>query len=223
MPVSASEAAAAIVCAARRSPPPCTGRGSRWTTIRTRWSETLTATKNFWWLGIYSRPVALRQDAIGESGDGQGGSSSGSVDGCFAVDSERVVYETIDDETILIHLETGTYYSLTGTGAEIWELLSTGCSLRAAEETLLRRYPADAARVRPELTRIADELTQEELLRPAAPASVSPAITDPPPRRFEPPVLQRYTDMEYFLRLDPIHEVDGSLGWPEAPASSGRS
>jgi hypothetical protein len=35
---------------------------------------------------------------------------------------------------------------------------------------------------------------------------------------FEPPTLEHYTDMEYFLLLDPIHEVDES-GWPHAPAA----
>ena len=39
------------------------------------------------------------------------------------VNSPHVVHETIDGETIIIHLGTGTYYSLDGVGADIWALL----------------------------------------------------------------------------------------------------
>jgi hypothetical protein len=42
---------------------------------------------------------------------------------------------------------------------------------------------------------------------------------EPASNPFEPPVLHRYTDMEYFLRLDPIHEIDPTIGWPEPPVS----
>ena len=34
------------------------------------------------------------------------------------------MHETMDGETILIHLETGAYYSLDGAGADTWELLA---------------------------------------------------------------------------------------------------
>jgi hypothetical protein len=44
----------------------------------------------------------------------------------FAVDPRRVVHETIDGETILIALETGVYYSLSGSGPEVWDLVLAG-------------------------------------------------------------------------------------------------
>jgi hypothetical protein len=38
---------------------------------------------------------------------------------------------------------------------------------------------------------------------------------------FEPPTFETYTDMQYFLLLDPIHDVDAA-GWPhERRAASG--
>jgi hypothetical protein len=33
------------------------------------------------------------------------------------------------------------------------------------------------------------------------------------PAAFEPPLLEKFTDMEDLLLLDPVHEVDGR-GWP---------
>jgi hypothetical protein len=137
------------------------------------------------------------------------------------VDSERVVHETIDDETILIDLDTGIYYSLAGSGAEIWTLLSSGITLADAAEVLRHRYPSDGEIPQHELHRLALELVDEGLLTPNnLPASQNGPVDrrsedGPAARPFEPPLLHRYEDMEYFLRLDPIHEVDDAAGWPE--------
>jgi hypothetical protein len=137
----------------------------------------------------------------------------------FTVDPAQVVHETIEGETILIHLRTGTYYSLTGSGAELWSLLAAGIPVDRAAETLRRRYPADADEAETSLRRLADELVEEQLLVQAP----NGAAAGPPPSQaseaaFEPPVMQRFTDMEYFLLLDPVHEADESAGWP-APIS----
>jgi hypothetical protein len=32
---------------------------------------------------------------------------------------------------------------------------------------------------------------------------------------FQKPLLQKYTDMEALLLVDPIHEVDEEEGWPK--------
>ena len=42
------------------------------------------------------------------------------------INSPQVVNETIQGEAIVIHLGTGTYYSLQGTGAAIWDARSAG-------------------------------------------------------------------------------------------------
>ena len=131
----------------------------------------------------------------------------------FRVDPQRVVHETIDGETILIHLMTGAYFSLSGCGPEIWSLLVDGWSDEAAAEELARRYPdqADAG----EATRaFVDRLVAEELVEESGePAEQPPGAEMPSGRPFDPPAVQKYTDMQYFLLLDPIHEVEAA-GWP---------
>ena len=42
------------------------------------------------------------------------------------INAPHVVHETIDGETILIHLGTGAYYSLEGVGAHVWGLAVAG-------------------------------------------------------------------------------------------------
>jgi hypothetical protein len=130
-----------------------------------------------------------------------------------------VVHETIDGETILIHLETGAYYSLEGSGAEMWNLLASGCSVDELCNEVAKRYPGNedvtgAART------FASEVLREQLLEPAANLDATPPAAPEavPGKPFEAPALNKYTDMEYFLLLDPIHEVE-EAGWPhERPA-----
>ena len=137
----------------------------------------------------------------------------------YAVEGERVVHETIDGETILIALDTGVYYSLTGSGPEMWALLCGGHSIGVVRRTLAERYPDQAEQAQMEVLRLAQELEGQGLLvesRLSAPGrDVAPhasgAFALP---TFAPATLHRYTDAEYFLLLDPIHEVDATKGWP---------
>jgi hypothetical protein len=136
------------------------------------------------------------------------------------VNPRRVVHETIDGETILIHLETGAYYSLEGSGAEIWNLLVAGWTEDELCDEVARRYPGDAEAISA-AREFTAEVLREELLEPAtgdgdAPAGPAPQAV--PDVAFATPALKKYTDMEYFLLLDPIHEVE-EAGWPhERPA-----
>ena len=47
----------------------------------------------------------------------------------YGVNPKKVVHQTIDGEAIIIHFDTGIYYSLAGAGAEIWALLAAGQSI----------------------------------------------------------------------------------------------
>jgi hypothetical protein len=133
----------------------------------------------------------------------------------FGVDHRQVVYEVIDGEALLIHLDTGTYYSLGGSGPEIWLLLVSGMTLAEARAAMERRHPAQAEAAGAEVERLAEQLLAEGLLRrvPATAAGEAPWPLGGT-GAFEPAVLTRYSDMEYFLRLDPVHEADGLAGWP---------
>ena len=139
----------------------------------------------------------------------------------FSINPERVVHETIDGETIIIQLETGTYYSLSEAGADAWRLLVDGRSTDEVVEDLGERYDATPEEFTEAIAELIAELRREELLElapdsaergvPSANGSTNGAGGARAP--FTPPTLKKYTDMQYFLMLDPIHEVDG-VGWP---------
>jgi hypothetical protein len=131
----------------------------------------------------------------------------------FRVDPQRVVHETIDAETIIIHLKTGSYFSLSGVAPEVWSLAVAGCSEDAAVAEVARRYE-DAADAADTARAFLRELVREELLEEAPDAGEEPRHVElPSPGPFEAPVLRKFTDLQYFLLLDPIHEVEAA-GWP---------
>jgi hypothetical protein len=142
----------------------------------------------------------------------------------LTINSPHVVHETIDGETILIHLGTGAYYSLDGAGATIWNLLAAGLSEDEVTARLASGGGVDRAAVEQAVESLAVELLHEELLTHLADdtasgsasrvAEIELEIADP----FVAPVLHKYTDMQEFMLVDPIHDVDADAGWPHVKA-----
>ena len=131
----------------------------------------------------------------------------------LVVDASHVVHETIDGEAILIHLGTGTYYSLDGVGAEVWALLAAGVDADALRSAGQERYDGDPVEVERGLSNLVAELLREGLVIEAEspPAAGSPEL---PSGRvpFVVPVLHTYTDMQEFMLVDPLREVDEVAG-----------
>lgn len=131
----------------------------------------------------------------------------------FRVNTPPVIHQTLDGEVIVVNLDTGTYYSITGMGTEIWTALVGGASrdeVAAAAQELHAATPAVEAAVRD----FVDLLVAEKLLDPDGEAGASrPFEPTFGSADFAPPRLERYTDMQDLLMLDPIHDVD-EQGWP---------
>lgn len=138
------------------------------------------------------------------------------------VNAPHVVHETIDGETILIHLGTGTYYSLDGIGAEVWELLAVGGDPTALLMAAADRYDGDVGEVQEGLSSLLAELLREQLLIEGEPPAIAETAIAETPRLpagrvpFSRPALNIYTDMQEFMLVDPLHDVDEHAGWPHA-------
>jgi Coenzyme PQQ synthesis protein D (PqqD) len=136
----------------------------------------------------------------------------------FRVNSPNVIHETIEGEVILIDLKTGTYYSLRDSGAAVWQALQTGAGEDGIAAELSSRYEASHEQIRDAVRQLLAELEREGLIRAdegeAAPAA-APSGSDNGAARlpFAAPVLEKHTDMQDLILLDPVHEV-GAEGWP---------
>jgi hypothetical protein len=127
----------------------------------------------------------------------------------FRINSPAVIHETIDDEVVIINLDKGHYYSLDGCGARIW----TGLIGGAAQADIAAGFEGPGEAVAAGVRELAAELEAEGLIVPAEDGLPVAPLPDGPALAFEAVKLQRYSDMEELLLLDPIHEVD-QQGWP---------
>ncbi|HUB76480.1 MAG TPA: PqqD family protein [Solirubrobacteraceae bacterium] len=135
----------------------------------------------------------------------------------LAINGRNVVHETIDGETIVIHMGTGTYYSLEDEGSELWSLIEHGADRGALLDYSLERWDGERAEIESAVCELLDELIGDGLVVETDGATGSgPAPLPSPPGRdpFAAPVLHRFTDMQEFMIVDPLHDVDAEAGWP---------
>lgn len=130
-----------------------------------------------------------------------------------------VVHETIDGEAIVINLATGTYFSLDGSGAAVWGRLLQGGTLDDAVLELAAAHGADPVALGAEVARLLAELHAHGLVASPPPEVLTHATVPGGLGTFVPPKLGVYTDMEEFLLVDPIHEVEPAQGWPHVAAA----
>lgn len=138
----------------------------------------------------------------------------------------RVISEVIDDEAVVIDLDTGSYFSLVGSGAQIWTAVEAGATAEQVVAALDQRSTGLPDEVESLVAGFLDQLTDLELavaLDPDDPRAGPPAAPDdlvdassPDPVAFVAPELTRFDDMQELILLDPIHEVDEQQGWPSA-------
>jgi hypothetical protein len=131
----------------------------------------------------------------------------------FRSNSPPVVHETVEGETIVVNLDTGSYYDLNHLGGSIFELLNSGMSTAELANVTATAYGLDQAHAIRTVEEFTAQLVAEQLLAPVA--NGAPRTTAQPdlPPTYTEPVLNKYTDMQELLLLDPVHEVD-EAGWP---------
>ena len=146
--------------------------------------------------------------------------------GSYRVNAPTVIYEAFEDETLLINLGTGNYYGFSGSGALIWNCIMRGDSVNSVVDNLQNSF-GNKDGIAPAVEDFVRELVEENLIVEIAsePAKAWEEVARQTVTldRFERPSLQKYTDMQDLLLLDPIHEVD-ETGWPNAllPKPSGK-
>jgi hypothetical protein len=139
----------------------------------------------------------------------------------FSVRSNEVISEVLDNEALIMNLQSGHYYSARDAGCIIWQMIAQGRSYGAILNGIQAEFDVSNAVLVPQLDRFIDALLAHDLIQVrvddgAAPvaASGSDAVADGSIRRpFTLPELDVYTDMQDLLLLDPIHDVD-EVGWP---------
>lgn len=132
------------------------------------------------------------------------------------VNTPQISHQTIDGEVVIINLDNGCYYSLLDLSAALWQFVAAGRTSDEIAAAVAAAYPepADAAA---QALAFVEQLRAEGLVVDGGPAASGPV--PPLPASWAAPLLEKFTDMQELLMLDPIHEVD-AVGWPHKPAGS---
>jgi hypothetical protein len=135
------------------------------------------------------------------------------------------MHETIEGEVIVIDLTTGSYYSLRDASAEIWREIEAGAHEDQIGAAVESRYDGPREEILAAVGRLIDELAAEGLIEPdGASGDAHVAAAAPPTTNgrlpFQAPVLEKHSDMQDLILLDPVHEV-GPRGWPHTADSEG--
>ena len=135
----------------------------------------------------------------------------------YRINTPNVVHEVIEGEAVIVNLATGLYYSVDRSGVDIWALLEQERAVADIITTLAERYTGQREIIEATVQKFLALLEAENLIvpqagpAPAAPPALSPATGAYVPR-FEPPALQKYSDMEDLLLLDPLHTLGQTEG-----------
>jgi len=78
-----------------------------------------------------------------------------------------VVDTALDDgDTVLLHLESKTYYSLNSSGSRIWQGIKRGTTLREISRCLQEEFEVEPQMADSSVLHIAGELSRERLVVP---------------------------------------------------------
>ena len=133
----------------------------------------------------------------------------------FKVDSANVSWERVENEVVAIQLNTGRYYNIQDTAADIWIMLTIGTSLDDITkefsdlstlpdcyEEEIRNYME--ACLHAKLILQTDESSKLELEKLPKEMNLG----------WKTPKLIEYSDLQDLILVDPIHDVEES-GWPD--------
>lgn len=149
-------------------------------------------------------------------------------DNVYTINRMKIIEETIDGEVIIINLDKGHYFSLNGTGTDIWKYIKLGTSISDISANIKASYSDPKNSIEHSINKLLKNLLEEELIIATDQSnnnielnSISNIdIENDNKILFIEPVLEKYTDMEDLLLLDPIHDVD-EQGWPKMPKKLG--
>ncbi len=78
--------------------------------------------------------------------------------------SPQSTFQVVAEEAILIHLGTGTYFSLNRVGTEFWQMLDGQRTLGRYAEILAQKYSVDVSVVTADLLELAGKMAADKLI-----------------------------------------------------------
>ncbi len=78
--------------------------------------------------------------------------------------ADDVLSKTVDDEEVIVHLNTGTYYGLNPTGTVIWKHLKMGSDAPTILKDLREQFEANESDLQEDLNQFVAHLRSHNML-----------------------------------------------------------
>ncbi len=78
--------------------------------------------------------------------------------------AKHVAWRKVDDEVVVLDLETSVYYSLNETASRVWEMIGKGMSEEAIAEELAEEYGQSLKTVKKDVSALIKRIKKENLL-----------------------------------------------------------
>jgi hypothetical protein len=136
----------------------------------------------------------------------------------YMINKPDVVSEEMGNETVVINLESGCYYTLNKTASMIWNLISNGFSNRKIINQIIDNHKVAEKTAINDIEDFLKLMIDENLIVESNDVvkgdhnkgnlQVNGITPD-----YQRPIIKKHSDMQEILKLDPIHEVT-DVGWP---------
>ena len=77
---------------------------------------------------------------------------------------DNLLTQTLGDELVILNLNDEKYYTLNGTGLQMWQLLTGGMTVDDTVQALLAEYEAEEAVIRSDLDKFIQYLQERSLV-----------------------------------------------------------
>src|SRR5580658_2946288 len=124
-----------------------------------------------------------------------------------------LVSRQFDDEGILANFDTGIYYSLTDTAADVWLGLKSGATVEDIAAAFAKLGGESFEDCKRSVAGFVEVLLAEEMIMPLEGAIDRQPWSPQYSSSFSQPALNRFEDLRDLLFLDPVHDVS-EAGWP---------
>ena len=133
----------------------------------------------------------------------------------YKINPNGVASENFGDETVVIYIPRGRYYSLRDSAMLIWEMMAQPTTAQHLKDVLKNKYEITNDTVLEDVALFISQLLNEGLIIEMNENNDSlaslPLVSK---QQYIKPVFEIFTDMENLLLLDPIHDASSTKGWP---------
>mgnify|MGYP001799685726 CR=1 FL=1 len=121
----------------------------------------------------------------------------------YRVNDTQIVAELFDNEAIIMNLTDGVYFTLTGTGAEVWSLVEAGFDVEAMAQHMAAKHRVAVDQCASDVARLMDDLVDKAIVLPTEDPVEKTAVADIDYGPSAAPELIHHSDMAEVMAMDP--------------------